>query len=92
MSKADTSDDAVKQPDELSLVKDLVAEFVKRACTIDSEIECLKEDRKDLVKEFKEKLDMKTLTAALRVVKIQNAVGAKDTFDMFVEVLTNPAT
>ena len=55
------------------------------------EIEQLKEDRKSLIEEFKEKLDMPTLQAALKTLKIQAAVQHRDTYDMFIEVLTDPA-
>jgi uncharacterized protein (UPF0335 family) len=78
------------QPDELNSLKDLVKEFMNRLQNIDNEIETLKEDRKELIEEFKSKLDMKTLQAALRVVKIQQGVAHKDTFDVFLEVLTDP--
>lgn len=79
------------QPDELHALKELVQEFMNRASTIDNEIEQLKADRKELIEEFSEKLDMKTLQAALRVLKIQSTVVHKDTYDVFLEVLTDPA-
>lgn len=79
------------QPDELNALKALVQEFINRAASIDNELETLKEDRKALIDEFSDKLDMKTLQAALRVVKIQNAVQHRDTYDLFVEALTDPA-
>lgn len=37
--------------------------------------------------EYKEKLDLKTLKAALRVVKIKKGVEHQDTFDSFMTVL-----
>ena len=46
--------------------------------------------RKEIIEEYGEKLDLKTLTAALRVVKIQREVAHKDTFDLFIEALTDP--
>lgn len=75
----------VMQPDEVNALKTLVKEFVDRLQTVDNEIELLKEDRKSLVEEYKTKLDMKTLQAALRVAKIQSTVEHKDTFDLFLE-------
>jgi len=76
-----------RQPDELGELKSVVGEFVRRLKTVDAELELLKEQRKDLIEEFKEKLDMKTLAAAIRSVKIKKKVQHKDTFDFFVDVL-----
>lgn len=75
------------QPDEIGALRALVKEFVGKVETIDNEIELLKTDRKELIEEWSEKLDMKTLTAALKVLKIQSEVAHKDTFDLFVEAL-----
>lgn len=75
------------QPDELNSLKALVKEFVGKMESVDNEIELLKQDRKELLEEYAEKLDMKTLSAALRVMKIQNEVAHKDTFDLFIEAL-----
>ena len=77
------------QPDELGALKELVKEFVARIENIDNEIELLKEDRKTVVEEFSDRLDMKTLQAALKVIKIQRSVAHKDTFDTFLEALTD---
>ena len=81
---------ATMQPDELNALRALVKEFMDRASNLDSEIELLKNDRKELIEEFKEKLDMKTLQAALKVLRIQQGVQHKDTYDLFIEALTDP--
>ena len=81
---------AEMQPDELNELKKLTKEFIDRLSTVENEIETLKGDRKALIEEFKDKLDVKTLSAAMRVVKIQSQVAHRDTFDCFVEVLTDP--
>jgi uncharacterized protein (UPF0335 family) len=78
---------AVMQPDEINSLRTLVKEFVGKVEAVDNEIELLKNDRKELLEEYAEKLDMKTLTAALKVVKIQQAVDHRDTFDLFLEAL-----
>jgi len=75
------------QPDELNALKELVKEFVGRIENIDNEIELLKEDRKTVLEEYSDRLDMKTLQAALRVIRIQKGVEHKDTFDTFLEAL-----
>jgi len=91
MAKAPTNyNTAEMQPDELNALRALVKEFLTRASNIDNEIELLKDDRKELIEEFKEKLDMKTLQAALKVLRIQQGVQHRDTFDLFIEALTDP--
>jgi len=76
------------QPDEINTLRALVKEFIDKIESIDNEIELLKTDRKEIIEEYTEKLDMKTLQAALRVVKIQQGVEHKDTYDLFLEALT----
>lgn len=79
-------------PDELTELKKTVGEFMQRLQNVDNEIDSLKEDRKNLISEFKEKLDMKTLQMAIKLVKIEASVEHKDTFDTFVEVLKDDET
>lgn len=74
-------------PDEINALRSLVKEFMTRVSNIDSEVELLKTDRKELIEEYSTKLDMKTLTAALRVLKIQQGVQHKDTYDLFLAAL-----
>lgn len=81
---------ATLQPDELNELKKLALEFVEKVQNIDNEIETLKMDRKEIFEEYSEKLDMKTLTAALRTLKIESTVAHKDTYDMFLEALKDP--
>lgn len=76
------------QPDEINSLRELVKEFVGKVENIDNEIELLKQDRKELIEEYTGRLDMKTLTAALKVLKIQSTVAHRDTFDLFVEALS----
>jgi len=78
---------ALLQPDEINALRAVVKEFVTKLETIDSEIELLKGDRKEVIEEYTDKLDIKTLQAALKVVKIQNEVAHRDTFDLFLEAL-----
>ena len=80
---------AIMQPDEIGALRKLVKEFVTKIEAIDNEIELLKGDRKEVIEEYTGKLDMKTLQAALRVLKIQQAVAHKDTYDLFLEALTD---
>lgn len=75
------------QPDELKELSIKVAEFIKRMRTIESEIELLKLDKTELVEQYKQELDIKTLKEALKIIKIKNAVEHKHTFDVFMEIL-----
>lgn len=91
MAKAPTQYNVAEmQPDELNALRTLVKEFMTRVANVDNEIELLKDDRKELIEEYKEKLDMKTLQAALKVLRIQQGVQHKDTYDLFIEALTDP--
>jgi len=78
---------ATMQPDEINSLRATVKEFVERITNIDNEVELLKQDRKEVCEEYADKLDMKTLQAALKVVKIQQGVDHRDTFDLFMEAL-----
>lgn len=74
-------------PDELGAIKTLVKEFITKIESVDNEVSLLKEDRKELIEEYAEKLDMKTLTMALKVIKIQKGVQHRDTYDLFMSAL-----
>lgn len=76
-----------RQPDELGALKEVVREFMKRLTNIENEIGLLNEDKKNLVEEFSDKLDVKTLKQAIRLVKIREKVDRKSTFDAFVDIL-----
>ena len=77
----------VNQPDELGALKKVVGEFIRRLHNVENEMDTLKDQKKDLVEEYKYKLDMKTLSAAIRAVKIKKKVAHRDTFDVFVELI-----
>lgn len=78
---------ADQQPDELNALSVVVEEFIKRLSTIDGEIDLLKEDRKELIAEYKGKLDYKTLSAAMKIVKTKRAVEHKHTLDVFLDII-----
>lgn len=88
MAKQTSASVADLQPDELKALKKLVQEFITRVQNVDNEIETLKQDRKELIEEYKDKLDLKTLQLALKVIKLQNSVQHRDTYDLFIEALT----
>jgi hypothetical protein len=74
-------------PSSVTELEPVIREFVDKLRTIKNEQETLKQDEKDLIEEYSEKLDMKTLKAAMRVVAVREKVDRKDTFDTLVEVL-----
>ena len=78
------------QPDEINSLRALVKEFIDKMSNIDNEISLLGEDKKQLIEDYSDKLDVKTLKAAMSVVRIQNGVQHRDTFDLFLEALTDP--
>jgi uncharacterized protein (UPF0335 family) len=80
-------DEPDRQPEELGELTVLVSEFVDRLRNIENEIELLKQDQKQLVEDYSDRLDVKTLQAAMRAVKIKKKVSYKDTFDTFIEIL-----
>lgn len=94
MSRKEKRDKAIAEmmPDEINAVKQLVREFMEKINNTDNEIELLKEDRKEIIEEYSEKLDMKTLQIALRVIKLQDSVARQDAFDLFMEALSKPST
>ncbi len=59
--------------------KELVSEFIERYLRIENELSLLQEDRKILFAEFKEKLDIKALKAAIRIAKIKSKLGDSET-------------
>jgi uncharacterized protein (UPF0335 family) len=87
-SKKQTVDIGQLQPDEINALRATVKEFMDRMQNIENEISTLKDDRKALVEEYADKLDIRTLNAALKVTKIQSEVEHRDCFDLFIEALT----
>ncbi len=76
-------------PSSLTELEPIVKEFVEKLRVIQNEEETLKQDKKELVEDYSQKIDMKTLKAAMRVVAVREKVVHKDTFDSLVEVLEN---
>ncbi len=78
---------AERQPTDLNELKQLVNEFVDRYTNVENEMALLKEDQKNLVDEYSDKLDVKTLRQAIRAANIKKKVDHMDTFDTFVDIL-----
>ena len=69
-------------------LKEDVREFMTRLVNIENEMDILKDDRKTLFDEFKDKLDTKSFRAALSIYKIRlKNVDSTDTIDTMVDIL-----
>ena len=87
-NKTAPKDIATLQPDEIGELKKVVQKFISEIEYIDGQIEGLKTDRKDVIDSYTDKLDIKTLNTALRIVKLKSKCDYKDTLDLFIETLT----
>ncbi len=67
--------------------KKVVEEFIDRFKNLENEMAEIKESQKELIAEFKEKIDMKTMKKAMSFVKLKKTVDRKETFDEMVEIL-----
>jgi len=79
--------EAPRQPTEIGELKSLVDQFMTRYTNLENEIELLKDDQKQLIDEFSDRLHMKTLKQAIRTVKIKKKVEQLETYEAFVEFL-----
>ena len=55
--------------------KQTVKELVEKLTTVNNEIKLLQLDRKELLAEYKEKLDIKAFKAAMRISKMREDVN-----------------
>jgi uncharacterized protein (UPF0335 family) len=81
----------VNEPGSEKDLKQVLQEFISRLSNIESEMQTLKDDKKELIEEFKSQLDMKTLSQALKVKKVKDEVARKDTFDSYLDILEDDA-
>ena len=58
--------------------KTVLAEFIERWIQIENEVKLLSEDRKALVSDYKDKLDVKAVQAAMRIVKMKARLDTSD--------------
>jgi uncharacterized protein (UPF0335 family) len=79
------------QPDELHALKAVVLDYVHKIESIDNEITLLNGDKKEITEEFEDKIDLVTLKKVLQIIKIEQGVAHKDTFDLMKEALTDPS-
>lgn len=60
------------------MTSETLKEFVEKLILIENEKKLLSEDRKILVAEYKDKLDVKAVQAAMRIVKIKSQLDTSD--------------
>ena len=87
MARNNKKEVAPEQPTELGALREVVTTFMERFDRMENEIDLLKEDQKQLIEDFSDRLDVKTLKQAIRTVKIKKKVDKLDTFESFVEIL-----
>lgn len=68
------------------MTSETVRELVEKITQIDNEIKLLQEDRKEVLEEYKDKLDLKAFKAALRIAKLRENVDGTE-LDNILEVL-----
>jgi uncharacterized protein (UPF0335 family) len=54
---------------------DIVNELVERFLNIENEIKVLQVDRKELLEEYKDRVDVKAFKAALQIARIRQRLG-----------------
>ena len=69
--------------EETRVVKDLV----EKLSAIENEMIILRDDRKDLLDEYKEKLDIKAFRAAIRIFKIRQQTDNDFVVDEMLKVM-----
>ena len=65
----------------------LVKELLGKLETIDNETTLLRDDRKSLINEYKEKLDIKAFRAAMRIFKIRQQVDNDCVVDEMLDAM-----
>ena len=52
-------------------MQELVSEFLDRLIALEHEMKMLQQDKKELIENYKDKLDVKAIKAALQIAKIK---------------------
>jgi uncharacterized protein (UPF0335 family) len=60
------------------MTKEIVQELIEKITSIDNEIKLLQDDRKELLEEYKNKIDIKAFKAALRIIKLRENVDGSE--------------
>jgi uncharacterized protein (UPF0335 family) len=81
------SEEPNSMPENINDLKPIVTEFIDRYKRLENEEQELKLQKKELVEEYADKLDTKTLKLAMKEVELRAKVERKHYFDLFVHVL-----
>ena len=65
----------------------LVVELLEKLDTIDNEMTLLREDRKETLDDYKEKLDLKVFRAAMRILKIRQKTDDNFAIDEMLDTM-----
>ena len=84
---SDTEQTANSMPESITELTPIVKEFIGRLRTLENEMTLLRESKTELIAEYAEKLDTKTLKQAIKVVDLKAKVEHKGAFDLFLEIL-----
>jgi uncharacterized protein (UPF0335 family) len=78
----------------MKTTSELVEEFVDRLVQVEGEMKLLQEDKKSLFDEYKDKLDVKALRAAIRIAKIKAKLDdtSEAELDSILESVENKIT
>ena len=73
--------------DKAPELRETIAEFARRLQNVEAEMSELRERKKELVEEFRTRLDLKSFTLAMRVAKAKAAVVHEFEFETMLDVL-----
>lgn len=78
---------ADSMPASITELQPLIAEFMTKFKRVKQEQELLKNEERELFEEYKSKIDMKELKAAMKVASIMEKVSHKMAFDAILECI-----
>jgi uncharacterized protein (UPF0335 family) len=55
--------------------KDIIFELVDRLLVVENELKTIQEDKKNLLDEYRNKIDIKAFKAAIQIAKIRSRLG-----------------
>lgn len=85
--KSAGSEEPNNMPENINDLKPIVTEFIERFRQLENEEQELKLQKNELIEQYADKLDTKTLKLAMKEVALRAKVERKHYFDLFVHVL-----
>lgn len=68
------------------MLKDFVKDYIEKRTAIESEVDLLKDDLRALDNDFKSKIDIKAVKAALRIIKLKQSTDG-NAVDEVIDIL-----